>query len=46
MIWDVAVLAGSVLVAKNSLGDLMYIVLIGCGICYIGSLLTSPPRKN
>ena len=46
----IAVLAGSVLVAKNSLGmgDLMYIVLIGCGICYIGgSLLTSPlPGKS
>ena len=45
----IAVLAGSVLVAKNSLGmgDLMYIVLIGCGICYIGgSLLTSPPPRE
>ncbi len=45
----IAVLAGSVLVSQNSLGmgDLMYIVLIGCGICYIGgSLLTSPPPRE
>lgn len=43
-----AVLAGSVLVARNSLGmgTLIYIVLAGCGICYIvGSLITSPPEN-
>ncbi|NLC12275.1 MAG: hypothetical protein GX767_08510 [Firmicutes bacterium] len=42
----IAVLWGSVLVARNLLGmgTLMYIVLIGCGIIYIFvSLLTSPP---
>jgi len=45
----IAVLIGSVLVSKNTLGmgTLMYIVLIGCGICYIvGSLLTSPPPRE
>lgn len=45
----IAVLIGSVLVSQNSLGmgTLMYIVLIGCGICYVGgSLLTSPPPQE
>ncbi len=50
MIYGIAaVLVGSLLVSNQTLGmgTLMYIVLVGCGVLYVGvSLLTKPPGRE